>query len=87
MSTDSPHSDNTIDGTPTFEKHDFPTLEDTPVTFKFELLKASGAFSNLLALTDNERAASVTCVSAGNHAVAVAVAYAAHRMNVGARKW
>ena len=47
--------------TPTFERHDFPTLEGTPVTFKFELLQASGtfkargAFSNLLAL-DAKRA-------------------------------
>ncbi|WP_277187569.1 threonine/serine dehydratase [Caballeronia sp. BR00000012568055] len=75
--------------TPIFEKHDFPTLEDTPITFKFELLQASGtfkargAFSNILALTDSEREAGVTCVSAGNHAVAVA--YAAHRMQVGAK--
>ncbi len=75
--------------TPTFERHDFPTLEGTPVTFKFELLQASGtfkargAFSNILALTDSERSAGVTCVSAGNHAVAVA--YAAQRMEVGAK--
>ncbi|WP_250492359.1 threonine/serine dehydratase [Caballeronia sp. GAWG1-1] len=75
--------------TPIFERHDFPTLEGTPVTFKFELLQASGtfkargAFSNILALTDSERAAGVTCVSAGNHAVAVA--YAAQRMEVGAK--
>jgi threonine dehydratase len=75
--------------TPTFEKHDFPTLEGTPVTFKFELLqmsgtfKARGAFSNILALTDSERGAGVTCVSGGNHAVAVA--YAAQRMDVGAK--
>jgi threonine dehydratase len=75
--------------TPTFERHDFPTLEGTPVTFKFELLQASGtfkargAFSNLLALDTNERGAGVTCVSAGNHAVAVA--YAAMRMEIGAK--
>jgi threonine dehydratase len=75
--------------TPTFEKHDFPTLDDTRITFKFELLqvsgtfKARGAFSNILALTDSERGAGVTCVSGGNHAVAVA--YAAQRMDVGAK--
>ncbi|KND61578.1 putative amino-acid dehydratase [Candidatus Burkholderia verschuerenii] len=75
--------------TPTFEKHDFPTLDGTPVTFKFELLqvsgtfKARGAFSNILALTDSERGAGVTCVSGGNHAVAVA--YATQRMDVGAK--
>ncbi|WP_250472267.1 threonine/serine dehydratase [Caballeronia sp. GAFFF1] len=75
--------------TPVFERHDFPKLEGTPVTFKFELLQASGtfkargAFSNILALTESERAAGVTCVSAGNHAVAVA--YAAQRMGVGAK--
>jgi threonine dehydratase len=78
-----------VSRTPTFEKHDFPTLEGTPVTFKFELLQASGtfkargAFSNILALTDGERSAGVTCVSGGNHAVAVA--YAAQRMDVGAK--
>jgi threonine dehydratase len=111
MSTHTPHSDHTIDGTPipslddiaeqhmaltpwvartpTFEKHDFPTLEGTPVNFKFELLQASGsfkargAFSNILALTDSERSAGVTCVSGGNHAVAVA--YAAQRLGVGAK--
>ncbi len=75
--------------TPTFEKHNFPTLEGTPITFKFELLQASGtfkvrgAFSNILALSESERAAGVTCVSASNHAVAVA--YAAQRMSVGAK--
>ncbi len=75
--------------TPTFENHDFPTLESTPITFKFELLQASGtfkargAFSNILALSERARAAGVTCVSAGNHAVAVA--YAARRMGVGAK--
>ncbi len=74
---------------PTFEKHDFLTLEGTPVTFKFELLQVSGtfkvrgAFFNILALTDSERSAGVTCVSGGNHAVAVA--YAVQRMDVGAK--
>lgn len=57
--------------------------------FKFELFqvggtfKVRGAFSNILALTDSERSAGVTCVSAGNHAIAVA--YAAQRMDVGAK--
>jgi threonine dehydratase len=75
--------------TPTFERHDFPTLEGTPVNFKFELLqvggtfKTRGAFSHLLALTEGERDAGVTCVSAGNHAVAVA--YAAMRLSIGAK--
>ncbi|SAL65348.1 threonine dehydratase [Caballeronia terrestris] len=75
--------------TPTFERHDFPTFDGTPITFKFELLQASGtfkargAFSNLLALDASERGAGVTCVSAGNHAVAVA--YAAMRMEIGAK--
>src|ERR1700754_1677603 len=69
-----------VSRTPTFERHDFPTLEGTAVNFKFELLqssgtfKARGAFSNLLALDDNARRSGVTCVSAGNHAVAVAYA-------------
>lgn len=75
--------------TPVFERHDFPALEGTPVTFKFELLQASGSFkargamSNILALDSDERTAGVTCVSAGNHAVAVA--YAAQRMEVSAK--
>jgi threonine dehydratase len=75
--------------TPTFERHDFPTLDGTPINFKFELLQASGtfkargAFSNLLALGESERSAGVTCVSAGNHAVAVA--YAAMRLKIGAK--
>lgn len=75
--------------TPTFERHDFPGLEGTPVNFKFELLqssgtfKARGAFSNLLALDENARRAGVTCVSAGNHAVAVA--YAAMRLELSAK--
>ncbi|WP_438396563.1 threonine/serine dehydratase [Caballeronia sp. DA-9] len=75
--------------TPTFERHDFPSLEDTSVNFKFELLqvggtfKTRGAFSHLLALSESERDAGVTCVSAGNHAVAVA--YAAMRLEIGAK--
>src|SRR3546814_7718369 len=69
--------------TPVLEKADFEPVPGTAVNFKFELLQASGtfkargAFSNLLALDDAQRAAGVTCVSAGNHAVAVA--YAAMR--------
>ena len=30
--------------TPTFERHDFPTLEGTPINFKFELLQVGGTF-------------------------------------------
>ncbi|MFK0376393.1 threonine/serine dehydratase [Pandoraea sp. NPDC090278] len=75
--------------TPVFTRRDFPTLGNTEVTFKYELLQASGtfkargAFSNLLSLDDAQRKAGVTCVSAGNHAVAVA--YAAQAMGVGAK--
>src|SRR5690606_41617388 len=64
--------------TPVFDKTDFEPVPGTAVNFKLELLQASGtfkargAFSNLLALDDDQRAAGVTCVSAGNHAVAVA---------------
>jgi len=75
--------------TPVFERDDFPTLGGTTVQFKFELLqvsgtfKARGAFSNLLALDAAQRRAGVTCISAGNHAVAVA--YAANRMGIDAK--
>jgi len=75
--------------TPVFERHDFPSLEDTSVNFKFELLQASGsfkvrgAFTNLLALDAAQRSAGVTCVSGGNHAAAVA--YAAMRLGVSAK--
>lgn len=75
--------------TPVFERHDFPSLEDTIVNFKFELLqaggsfKARGAFTNMLALDSSQRSAGVTCVSGGNHAVAVA--YAAMRLGIGAK--
>jgi len=57
--------------------------------FKFECLQASGtfkargAFSNMLALSPDERARGVTAVSAGNHAVAVA--YAAMQLGVSAK--
>jgi threonine dehydratase len=75
--------------TPVFDRMDFPTLEGTLVNFKFELLqaggsfKARGAFTNLLALEDPQRSAGVTCVSGGNHAVAVA--YAAQRLGISAK--
>ena len=75
--------------TPVFERNDLPTLAGTTVQFKFELLQASGtfkargAFSNMLALDAAQKAAGVTCVSAGNHAIAVA--YAAMRLGIGAK--
>jgi threonine dehydratase len=75
--------------TPVFDKLDFPSLEGTVVNFKFELLQASGsfkargAFTNLLALDEAQRSAGVTCVSGGNHAVAVA--YAAMRLGIGTK--
>ena len=75
--------------TPVFDKDDFASLHDTSINFKFELLQAGGtfkirgAFSNLLALDEGQRNAGVTCVSAGNHAVAVA--YAAQRLGIGAK--
>jgi threonine dehydratase len=75
--------------TPVFDKLDFPSLEGTVVNFKFELLQASGsfkargAFTHLLALDEAQRSAGVTCVSGGNHAVAVT--YAAMRLGVGAK--
>ncbi len=61
----------------------------TSVNFKFELLqvsgtfKARGAFTNVLGLSDADKANGVTCVSAGNHAVAVA--YVAHKLGVRAK--
>jgi len=75
--------------TPVFERHDFPSLEGMSLNFKFELLQASGsfkvrgAFTNLLALDGPQRSAGVTCVSAGNHAAAVA--YAAMRLGMNAK--
>ncbi len=75
--------------TPVFERDDIAGLEGTNVQFKFELLQASGtfkargAFSNMLALDAAQKEAGVTCVSAGNHAVAVA--YAAMRLGIGAK--
>ncbi len=57
--------------------------------FKFELLqnagtfKARGAFANILALDDEQKARGVTAISAGNHAIAVA--YAAEKLGVPAK--
>ena len=75
--------------TPVFDKDALADLVGTRLNFKFELLQASGtfkargAFSNMLALDDKQRRAGVTCVSAGNHAVAVA--YAAMKLGIGAK--
>ncbi|MVW79439.1 threonine/serine dehydratase [Bordetella sp. 02P26C-1] len=75
--------------TPMMAKSDFDPVPGTEIFFKFELLQASGtfkargAFSNLFALDDTQRRAGVTCVSAGNHAVAVA--YAAMRLQIPAK--
>lgn len=62
---------------------------DIKAVFKLEMLQASGtfkargAFSNLLGLSEPQAQAGVTCVSAGNHAVAVA--YAAMVMGISAK--
>jgi threonine dehydratase len=75
--------------TPVFDRNDLPSLEGTLVNFKFELLQASGsfkvrgAFTHLLALDAAQRTAGVTCVSGGNHAIAVA--YAAMRLGISAK--
>jgi threonine dehydratase len=75
--------------TPVMDRDDLVPVAGTTVNFKFELLqaggtfKARGAFSNLLVLDRAQRAAGVTCVSAGNHAVAVA--YAAHHTGIPAK--
>ena len=75
--------------TPVLDKDSVSTLSGARINFKFELLQASGtfkargAFSNILALDAKQRAAGVTCVSAGNHAVAVA--YAAMKLGVSAK--
>lgn len=75
--------------TPVQDRPGIADMVGTPISFKFELLQASGtfkargAFSNLLALDPQRQAAGVTCVSAGNHAVAVA--YAAMRLGIGAK--
>jgi len=78
-----------VNRTPVFDKIDLMSLGRTTVNFKFELLqsggsfKVRGAFSNLLALNDVQRNAGVTCISAGNHAIAVS--YAAMRLGVDAK--
>jgi threonine dehydratase len=76
--------------TPVFERTDIPGApEGATLNFKFELLqnagtfKARGAFSNLLALDDAQKARGVTAISAGNHAIAVA--YAAMKLGVSAK--
>jgi threonine dehydratase len=76
--------------TPVFDRTDFPGAPDRAVfNFKFELLqnagtfKARGAFANLLALDDAQRARGVTAISAGNHAIAVA--YAAMKLGISAK--
>src|SRR4051812_23056738 len=69
-----------IQRTPIFERDDLPDLAGTGLQFKFELLQVAGtfkarcAFSSLLALDAPARAAGVTAISSGNHAVAVAYA-------------
>jgi threonine dehydratase len=75
--------------TPVFARDDISPVAGSTLEFKFEQLqvsgtfKARGAFSNMLALNAPARATGVTCVSAGNHAVAVA--YAAMRLGIGAK--
>ncbi len=75
--------------TPIIERNDFAPVAGTTLQFKFELLqvsgtfKARGAFANMLALDATARRAGVTCISSGNHAVAVA--YAAMRLGIGAK--
>jgi threonine dehydratase len=75
--------------TPVIERNDFGPIAGTTLQFKFELLqvsgtfKARGAFANMLALDATARRAGVTCISSGNHAVAVA--YAAMRLGIGAK--
>lgn len=61
----------------------------TTIYLKLELFQQAGSFkvrgvlSNLLALTDEQRARGVTAMSAGNHAVAVA--WGARRMGISAK--
>lgn len=65
-----------------WEGRELPALlgKGTEVHVKMELLqnsgtfKARGALSNMLDLSDQQRAAGVTAMSAGNHAIAVAFA-------------
>src|SRR5882762_7291849 len=75
--------------TPVLDRIGISSFAQTRINFKFELLqmsgtfKARGAFSNLLALTEAQRRAGVTAISAGNHAVAVA--YAAQALGIPAK--
>jgi threonine dehydratase len=76
--------------TPVFARAGMPGApEGAVLQFKFELLqnagtfKARGAFANMLALDDAQRARGVTAISAGNHAIAVA--WAAQKLGVPAK--
>lgn len=76
--------------TPVFARADLPGAPaGATLQFKFELLqnagtfKARGAFANILALDDAQKARGVTAISAGNHAIAVA--YAAQKLGVPAK--
>jgi len=77
-----------VNRTPVFDQHEGVPARGA-LNFKFEVLQASGtfrvrlAFCHLLALSDAQRNAGVTCVSGGNHAAAVA--YAAARLGIGAK--
>jgi threonine dehydratase len=66
-----PWTSPTIEGLIGAESEIFLKLELFQVTGTF---KARGAMTNALALSDEQRAAGLTAVSAGNHAVAVAFA-------------
>lgn len=76
--------------TPVFAREGIAAGPDgATLEFKFELLqnagtfKARGAFANILALDDAQKARGVTAISAGNHAIAVA--YAAQKLGVPAK--
>jgi threonine dehydratase len=76
--------------TPVFARAGLPAgPEGAVLEFKFELLqnsgtfKARGAFANMLALDEGQKARGVTAISAGNHAIAVA--YAAQKLGVPAK--
>lgn len=68
---------------------DAQVAEGTRVLLKLELFQRAGSFkvrgalTNMLALTEDQRVKGVTAVSAGNHAIAVA--YAAHALGIGAK--
>ena len=81
-----------VNRTPVFDQHgggSSSSSSRSTLNFKFELLQASGsfkvrhAFCHLLALSEAQRNAGVTCVSGGNHAAAVA--YAASRLGIDAK--